>query len=64
MVATGSGRHMADSGHLRRAGRRLSTEAAVLGIEDQVVRTTRVAGETVAYSTVGDGPPVVLGGWW
>lgn len=36
----------------------------MLGIEDQVVRTTRVAGETVAYSTVGDGPPVVLGGWW
>lgn len=36
----------------------------MLGIEDQVVRTTRVAGETVAYSIVGAGPPVVLGGWW
>jgi pimeloyl-ACP methyl ester carboxylesterase/DNA-binding CsgD family transcriptional regulator len=36
----------------------------VLGIEDQVVRTTRVAGDTVAYSIVGDGPPVVMGGWW
>lgn len=36
----------------------------MLGIDDQVVRTTRVAGDTVAYSIVGDGPPVVIGGWW
>ncbi len=34
------------------------------GIEDQIVRTTRVAGDTVAYSVIGDGPPVVVGGWW
>jgi pimeloyl-ACP methyl ester carboxylesterase/DNA-binding CsgD family transcriptional regulator len=37
---------------------------AVLGIEDQLVRTTTVAGDTVAYSIVGDGPPVLMGGWW
>jgi pimeloyl-ACP methyl ester carboxylesterase/DNA-binding CsgD family transcriptional regulator len=36
----------------------------VLGIEEQVVRTIRVAGGDVAYSIVGDGPPLVLGGWW
>lgn len=36
----------------------------MLGIEDQVVRRLRVAGSDVAYSVVGDGPPVVLGGWW
>ncbi|MGH1562230.1 alpha/beta fold hydrolase [Mumia sp. DW29H23] len=36
----------------------------MLGIEDQVVRTTTVAGDTVAYAVVGHGPPVVVGGWW
>lgn len=36
----------------------------MLAIEDQVVRTARVAGDTVAYSIVGDGPPVLIGGWW
>ena len=36
----------------------------MLGIEDQVVRTATVAGDTVAYSVLGDGPPVVIGGWW
>ncbi|HEY5882518.1 MAG TPA: alpha/beta fold hydrolase, partial [Nakamurella sp.] len=36
----------------------------MLGIEDQVVRTATVAGDTLAYSVVGDGPPVVIGGWW
>lgn len=36
----------------------------MLGIEDQVVRTVQVAGDTLAYSIIGDGPPVVIGGWW
>jgi pimeloyl-ACP methyl ester carboxylesterase len=36
----------------------------VLGIEDQVVRMRTIAGKTVAYSVVGEGPPVVVGGWW
>jgi pimeloyl-ACP methyl ester carboxylesterase/DNA-binding CsgD family transcriptional regulator len=30
----------------------------------QVVRHLQVAGQDVAYATVGDGPPVVIGGWW
>ena len=33
-------------------------------IEDQVVGTTRVSGQTLAYSIVGDGPPVLVCGWW
>ncbi len=36
----------------------------MLGIEDQVVRTTTVGGDPVAYSIVGDGSPVLVGGWW
>lgn len=36
----------------------------MLVIDDQVVRTTTVAGDTVAYSIVGDGSPVLVGGWW
>ena len=64
MVATVVAPHMADSGHLFASGRTLFAEAAVLGIEDQVVRTARVAGDTIAYSIVGDGPPLVMGGWW
>lgn len=36
----------------------------MLRIEDQVIRTARVAAGTVAYSVVGDGPPVLIGGWW
>jgi len=36
----------------------------VLGIEDQVVRTATVGGNPVAYSIVGEGSPVVVGGWW
>jgi pimeloyl-ACP methyl ester carboxylesterase/DNA-binding CsgD family transcriptional regulator len=36
----------------------------VLGIDDQVVRTLRVAGSTVACAVIGEGPPVVMGGWW
>jgi pimeloyl-ACP methyl ester carboxylesterase/DNA-binding CsgD family transcriptional regulator len=36
----------------------------VLGIADQLVRTTTVAGDVVAYSIVGDGSPVLVGGWW
>jgi pimeloyl-ACP methyl ester carboxylesterase/DNA-binding CsgD family transcriptional regulator len=39
-------------------------EVTVLAIEDQIVRTTSVAGSTVAYSVVGTGPPVLVGGWW
>ncbi len=37
---------------------------AVLQIGDQVVRSATVAGDAVAYSVVGDGPPVLVGGWW
>jgi pimeloyl-ACP methyl ester carboxylesterase/DNA-binding CsgD family transcriptional regulator len=36
----------------------------VLGMESQVVRTTRIRGEDVAYAVVGAGPPVLVGGWW
>ena len=36
----------------------------MLGIEDQVVQTTTVGGDPVAYSAVGEGPPVLIGGWW
>jgi DNA-binding NarL/FixJ family response regulator len=32
--------------------------------EDQVIRRTRVAGRTVAWSVTGDGPPLLLGAWW
>jgi pimeloyl-ACP methyl ester carboxylesterase/DNA-binding CsgD family transcriptional regulator len=31
---------------------------------DQVVRPLEVAGQDVAYAAVGDGPPLVIGGWW
>ena len=31
---------------------------------DQVVRYAEVAGRTVAWSEVGSGPPLVIGGWW
>ena len=31
---------------------------------DQVVRHVQVDGRDVAYSVVGDGPPLVIGGWW
>lgn len=31
---------------------------------DQVVRHVQVDGRDVAYSMVGDGPPLVIGGWW
>lgn len=31
---------------------------------DQVVRYAEVAGRTVAWSEVGEGPAVVVGGWW
>jgi pimeloyl-ACP methyl ester carboxylesterase/DNA-binding CsgD family transcriptional regulator len=30
----------------------------------QVVRHLEVAGQDLAYAAVGDGPPVVIGGWW
>jgi pimeloyl-ACP methyl ester carboxylesterase/DNA-binding CsgD family transcriptional regulator len=32
--------------------------------EEQVVRHARVGGRTVAWSSVGSGPPLVIGGWW
>ena len=31
---------------------------------DQVVRYAEVGGRTVAWSEVGSGPPLILGGWW
>lgn len=36
----------------------------MLGVEDQVVRHVEVLGQDVAWSAVGDGPAVVIGGWW
>lgn len=35
-----------------------------LGAHDQVVRYAEVAGTTVAWSAVGSGPPLIVGGWW
>lgn len=32
--------------------------------EDQVVRYADVGGRSVAWSAVGHGPPLVVGGWW
>jgi pimeloyl-ACP methyl ester carboxylesterase/DNA-binding CsgD family transcriptional regulator len=32
--------------------------------EDQVVRYAEVGGRSIAWSAVGDGPPLVIGGWW
>lgn len=32
--------------------------------EDQVVRYADIGGRSVAWSAVGDGPPLVVGGWW
>jgi pimeloyl-ACP methyl ester carboxylesterase/DNA-binding CsgD family transcriptional regulator len=32
--------------------------------EDQVVRYATLAGRSVAWASVGSGPPVVVGGWW
>lgn len=32
--------------------------------EDQVVRYATVGGRTVAWSSVGSGPPLLVGGWW
>jgi pimeloyl-ACP methyl ester carboxylesterase/DNA-binding CsgD family transcriptional regulator len=32
--------------------------------ENQIVRHTSVGDRTVAWSTVGSGPPLVIGGWW
>lgn len=31
---------------------------------DQVVRHVQIDGRDVAYCVVGDGPPLVIGGWW
>jgi pimeloyl-ACP methyl ester carboxylesterase/DNA-binding CsgD family transcriptional regulator len=36
----------------------------VLGVEDQVVRHVDVGRDRVAYSVVGTGPPLLVGGWW
>ena len=36
----------------------------MLGTDDQEVRTLRAGDHRVAYTVVGAGPPVVLGGWW
>jgi pimeloyl-ACP methyl ester carboxylesterase/DNA-binding CsgD family transcriptional regulator len=36
----------------------------VLAVEDQVVRHVAVGGDSVAYSVVGTGPPLLVGGWW
>jgi len=32
--------------------------------EDQVVRHADIGGATVAWSSIGSGPPLVVGGWW
>ncbi|GAA1825109.1 alpha/beta fold hydrolase [Agromyces salentinus] len=32
--------------------------------EDQVVRYADHAGASIAWAAVGDGPPLVIGGWW
>lgn len=32
--------------------------------EDQVVRYADIGGRSIAWSAVGDGPPLVIGGWW
>jgi pimeloyl-ACP methyl ester carboxylesterase/DNA-binding CsgD family transcriptional regulator len=36
----------------------------VLQVADQVVRHADLHGQDVAYSVVGDGPPLIVGGWW
>ena len=40
------------------------TRLVYLGANDQVVRYAEVAGATVAWSAVGSGPPLIVGGWW
>ena len=32
--------------------------------EDQVVRHAAIGGRSVAWSSVGTGPVLVIGGWW
>jgi len=32
--------------------------------EDQVIRHADVGGTSVAWSSIGSGPPLVIGGWW
>ncbi|WP_067690320.1 alpha/beta fold hydrolase [Nocardia jejuensis] len=36
----------------------------MLRVEDQVVRHVRTGGGDVAYSMVGSGPALLIGGWW
>ncbi len=31
---------------------------------EQAIRFTKVAGRQVAWATVGEGPPLIIGGWW
>jgi pimeloyl-ACP methyl ester carboxylesterase/DNA-binding CsgD family transcriptional regulator len=35
-----------------------------MATQEQVVRHARVGDRTVAWSSVGSGPPLVIGGWW
>lgn len=37
---------------------------AVLRVEDQLVRHLRTSRGDIAYSAVGSGPPLLVGGWW
>ena len=36
----------------------------MLELADQVIRHAQIDGRDVAYSVVGDGPPLLIGGWW
>ncbi|HET8970205.1 MAG TPA: alpha/beta hydrolase, partial [Candidatus Nanopelagicales bacterium] len=33
-------------------------------VEDQVVRYAEIGGRQVAWAAVGQGPALVMGGWW
>ena len=35
-----------------------------MSLEDQVIRHTDVGGATVAWSSIGSGPALMIGGWW
>ena len=48
-----------------RDGRRGDSTSLTLGVaEDQVVRHADVGGRSVAWSSLGSGPVLVVGGWW
>ncbi|WP_280512550.1 alpha/beta fold hydrolase [Nocardia farcinica] len=36
----------------------------MLRVEDQLVRHLKTSGGDIAYSAVGSGPPLLVGGWW